>query len=215
MADNRDNREIEEKTERREKRRMRLGYAMCGSFCTLARSIEELEKLAGIGWELVPIVNDSVFSTDTRFGAAADIVSRIEGICGSEVIHTIERAEPLGPKNPLDLLVIAPCTGNTLAKMAAGITDSAVTMAAKAHMRTGRPLVIALSTNDALSGNLHSIATVSMRKNVFFVPLGQDDPVHKPYSLVADLGFLRNTLFSALSGIQLQPVILGAPREKS
>lgn len=180
---------------------------MCGSFCTLKKSFEELEKLSKTGMDIVPIVNDSVYSTDTRFGSAHEHIERFEKICGKTVIHTVERAEPLGPKEPLDILAIAPCTGNTLSKMASGITDSAVTMAAKAHLRGNKPLVIALATNDALSSNLHSIAAMGMRKNVFFVPLGQDDPEHKPYSLVADFSKLQYTIFSALSGIQLQPVI--------
>lgn len=157
--------------------------------------------------DIIPIVNDSVYSTDTRFGTAQEHIEMLEGICGKTVIHTVKQAEPLGPKEPLDILVIVPCTGNTLSKMAAGITDSAVTMAAKAHLRGNRPLVIALATNDALSSNLHSIAAMGMRKNVFFVPLGQDDPEHKPYSLVADFSKLQRTILSALSGIQLQPII--------
>ena len=181
---------------------------MCGSFCTLKKSFGELEKLSKAGMDIIPIVNDSVYSTDTRFGPAQEHIETLEGICGKTVIHTVKQAEPLGPKEPLDILVIAPCTGNTLSKMAAGITDSAVTMAAKAHLRGNRPLVIALATNDALSSNLHSIAAMGMRKNVFFVPLGQDDPEHKPYSLVADFSKLQRTILSALSGIQLQPVIM-------
>lgn len=180
---------------------------MCGSFCTLKKSFGELEKLSKAGMDIIPIVNDSVYSTDTRFGTAQEHIETLEGICGKTVIHTVKQAEPLGPKEPLDILVIAPCTGNTLSKMAAGITDSAVTMAAKAHLRGNRPLVIALATNDALSSNLHSIAAMGMRKNVFFVPLGQDDPEHKPYSLVADFSKLQRTILSALSGIQLQPII--------
>lgn len=189
------------------KKKPRLGYAFCGSFCTVKKSIAELEKLSHAGWDIIPIVNESVYTTDTRFGSAAETTEKIEKICGNQIIHTVKDAEPLGPANPLDLLVISPCTGNTLAKNANGITDSAVTMSAKAHMRGNRPLVIALATNDALSANLHSIASVSMRKNVFFVPLGQDDPEHKPYSLVADFSMLQATMLSALSGIQIQPVI--------
>ena len=153
------------------KKKPRLGYAFCGSFCTFKKSIAQLQKLYHAGWDIIPIVNESVYTTDTRFGSAAETTEKIEKICGNQIIHTVKDAEPLGPANPLDLLVISPCTGNTLAKIANGITDSAVTMSAKAHMRGNRPLVIALATNDALSANLHSIASVSMRKNVFFVPL--------------------------------------------
>lgn len=189
------------------KRKPRMGYAICGSFCTVFRSLEQLEQLSGMGWEIIPIVSEAVYTTDTRFGKASDIIARVEQLCGRQVIHTVREAEPLGPTVPLDLLVIAPCTGNTISKMACGITDGAVTMAAKAHARRLRPTVIALATNDALSGSLGSIATVSARKNIYFVPLGQDDPERKPCSLVCDFSLLQDTMLSALSGIQLQPVL--------
>ncbi len=185
----------------------RLGFALCGSFCTLHRGMEAMESLAASGLELVPIVSESVYETDTRFGTAAEHLMRIETCCGRKVIHTIAKAEPLGPREPLDALIVAPCTGNTLAKIAQGITDTPVTMAIKAHLRNCRPLIIALASNDALSGNLASIAAVSGRKNVYFVPLGQDDPIHKPWSLVADFSLIPSTLFAAFSGIQIQPVL--------
>ncbi len=164
---------------------MKLGYALCGSYCTHARSLAVLEELVK-AYEVVPIVSENVASTDTRFGKAADTVEILTQLCGRAPIATIRDAEPLGPKEPLDLLVIAPCTGNTLAKMAHGITDTAVTMAAKAHLRSDRPLLLALATNDALSANLENIARMRQRKHVYFVPMEMDDPAGKPHSLVAD-----------------------------
>ncbi|MBO5006972.1 MAG: dipicolinate synthase subunit B, partial [Clostridia bacterium] len=145
-----------------------IGYAFCGSFCTISKSIKVLSDLVAEGNEVQPIMSETAYSTDTRFGAAKDIVSQVERICKRPVIHTIVDAEPIGPRDYLDMLVIAPCTGNTLAKLAGGITDTAVTMAAKAQMRTGKPGVIALSSNDALSANLANIDKMSVRKNVFF-----------------------------------------------
>lgn len=164
---------------------MKIGYALCGSFCTHARSIAVLEKLAE-EHTIVPILSETAASTDTRFGKAEDLLDILRTLCGREPIRTIAEAEPLGPAEPLDLLIIAPCTGNTLAKMAHGITDTAVTMAAKAHLRTDRPLLIALATNDALSANLAGIGVMRSRKNVYFTPMSMDDPVGKPHSLVAD-----------------------------
>ena len=176
---------------------MKLGYALCGSFCTHARSIELLRRLA-LSHEIVPIVSEHVATTDTRFGRAADLISELEAICGRPVISSIVDAEPLGPALPLDALMIAPCTGNTLAKLAHGITDTAVTMAAKAHLRCDRPLVIALATNDALSANLANLALMRMKKNVYFVPLYRDDPEKKPHSLVCDFSAAEETLESVI-----------------
>ncbi len=164
---------------------MKIGYALCGSYCTHAKSIAVLEGLVET-YTVVPILSENVAHTDTRFGKAADLVQVLTSLCGRAPICTIAEAEPLGPAEVLDLLVIAPCTGNTLAKLAHGITDTAVTMAAKAHLRSDRPLLLALATNDALSANLGNIATMRSRKHVYFVPLAMDDPVHKPHSLVAD-----------------------------
>ncbi len=164
---------------------MKIGYALCGSFCTHARSIAVLEKLAE-EHTIVPILSETAASTDTRFGKAADLLEILRALCGREPIRTIAEAEPLGPEETLDLLIIAPCTGNTLAKMAHGITDTAVTMAAKAHLRSDRPLLIALATNDALSANLTNIGIMRSRKNVYFAPMSMDDPSGKPHSLVAD-----------------------------
>lgn len=183
-----------------------IGYAFCGSFCTHAASIEALRALLAAGEEVQPILSAVAYETDTRFHPAAPFREELAALCGRRVIHTIAEAEPLGPARPLELLIIAPCTGNTLAKMAHGITDTSVTMAAKAHLRTGRPLLIALATNDALSANLDNLARVSMRKGVYFVPLAQDDPAGKPYSLVADFTRIGEALAAARRGEQLRPL---------
>ena len=180
-----------------------IGFALCGSFCTHQEALEQLERLCA-AYPVQGIVSENVYRTDTRFGKACEICARIKELTGREVIHTIVGAEPLGPTYPLQALVICPCTGNTLAKMAQGITDSAVTMAAKAHLRSNRPLVIALASNDALSANLKNIGAMLTRKNVYFVPLRQDDPEKKPHSLVADFGKLPATLQEALEGKQFQ-----------
>ena len=180
-----------------------IGFALCGSFCTISHALAEMQKLC-VQYPVQGIVSENVFHTDTRFGAAAGVCAKITELTGREVIHTIVDAEPLGPTRPLEALVICPCTGNTLAKMAAGITDSAVTMAAKAHLRSNRPLVIALASNDALSSNLKNIGAMLTRKNVYFVPMRQDDPEKKPHSLVADFGKLAATLDAALCGKQYQ-----------
>ena len=181
-----------------------LGYAFCGSFCTLERSFSVLELLLAQGYEVQPIMSETVYATDTRFGRAIDWRARAEQLCGREIIHTIAGAEPLGPARPLEALVISPCTGNTLAKMACGITDTAVCMAAKAHLRCDRPLVLALATNDAMSANLRNLAQLRMRRGVWLVPLEQDDPIGKPHSLVACFERLPGVLQTALAGEQMQ-----------
>ena len=183
-----------------------IGYCFCGSFCTVARSIEVMHQLCAEGNTVLPIMNESVYSTDTRFGTAANIVREVEDICGRPVIHTIVEAEPIGPRIVLDMLVVAPCTGNTLAKLAAGITDSPVTMAVKAQLRCNRPVVIALATNDALSANLKNIGTLMSRKNIYFVPMNQDDPEKKPHSLVCDFSLLKKTMVAAFAGRQTMPI---------
>lgn len=184
-----------------------IGYAFCGSFCTIGRSLKVLKQLTSEGNPVLPIMSDSVYSTDTRFGTAEELIKTVESLCGKEIVHTIVDAEPLGPKTALDMLVICPCTGNTLAKVANGITDTPVTMAAKAQLRSDRPVVIALATNDALSSNLENIAALMKRKNVFFVPMAQDDPKQKPHSLVCDFERVRETMMSAFAGRQIQPVM--------
>ena len=185
-----------------------IGYAICGSFCTHKRSLEILEKMVDDGAEVLPIVSEIVYGTDTRFGQAKDLIAELERLSGKPVVHTIAEAEPLGPKIALDCLVICPCTGNTLAKIANGITDTAVTMAAKAHLRSDRPLVIALASNDALSANLKNIATLLLRKNVYFVPMNQDAPIDKPHSLVADFSQIEKTLEFAMKGKQARKLFL-------
>ena len=183
-----------------------IGYAFCGSFCTLSRSLDELSRLSGAGYEIQPIMSEKVYSLDTRFWRAEDFRRRVSDVCRREIIHTVIDAEPLGPKMPLDALIVAPCTGNTLAKLASGITDSAVTMAVKAHLRCDRPTLIALASNDALSQNLHNIATLMVRKSVYFVPMRQDDPEKKPHSLIAEFALIPESLEAALSGRQLRPI---------
>ena len=185
-----------------------IGYAFCGSFCTMKKSVGILGTLAKRGYDLLPVMSFNAFTTDTRFGTAEGFVREISDICGKAPVTTIADAEPLGPKTPLDALIICPCTGNTLAKLAAGITDTPVTMAAKAHMRQSRPLLIALASNDAMSANLKNIAALLEKKNVFFVPTVQDDPDKKPHSLVADFSLVPECLELALSGKQKRPLFL-------
>ena len=185
-----------------------LGYAFCGSFCTHSHALRELRSLIDEGYEIQPIMSDAVWCTDTRFGTASYLREEVERICGRSIIHSVLAAEPLGPEHPLDALIVAPCTGNTLAKLANGITDTGVTMAAKAHLRSDRPLILALASNDALSANLKNIATMLSRKCVYFVPMNQDDPEKKPHSLVADFALLRPTLRAAFEGKQFRKLFL-------
>lgn len=187
-----------------------IGYCFCGSFCTISKSIKILRSLAAEGNQILPIMSDSVYTTDTRFGRAADTIKTVEEICGSPIIHTIVDAEPIGPKLALDMLVISPCTGNTLAKLAAGIADGPVTLAAKAHLRNERPIVLAVSTNDGLAGNAASLGALLNRRGYYFVPFGQDSAIKKPRSLVADFPQLSAALAAALQGQQLQPMLCGA-----
>ena len=175
-----------------------IGFAMCGSYCTHAMALRELEALSKDGYEVLPIISENVSSTDTRFGKADTLKKRLFEICKREPVANIVSSEPLGPKMPLEVLVICPCTGNTLAKLASGITDTSVTMAAKAH----------LATNDAMSANLGNIGKMLNRKNVYFVPMLQDDPVSKPHSLVADFSLLRQTLDAAMVGKQYRKLFL-------
>lgn len=186
-----------------------VGFALCGSFCTHARAVEALEQVKARFARVVPIVSETVAATDTRFGAAHDLMREVERICDHRVIATVKGAEPIGPQKLLDLLIICPCTGNTLGKLAAGVTDSSVTMAAKAHLRNGRPLVLAPSTNDGLSASAGSIGALLNRKYIYFVPFGQDDPEKKPASLVADFSQVADAAQAALEGRQLQPLLLG------
>lgn len=185
-----------------------IGYAFCGSFCTLSRSIAELRELISLGYSVQPILSEAVYTTDTRFYVADTFRGEVEALCHKKVISRIVDAEPLGPKTPLEALILSPCTGNTLAKIAAGITDSTVTMAAKAHLRCDRPLLISLASNDSMSANLSNIARMLTRKMTFFVPMRQDDPITKPYSLVADFSLIPECLTAAMAGKQLRPLFL-------
>jgi dipicolinate synthase subunit B len=185
-----------------------IGFALCGSFCTLSRSVSILRDLKTAGYDILPIMSEITAATNTRFGDAADFIRQVESICGRPIVRTIPDAEPLGPSIPLEALLICPCTGNTLAKIANGITDTPVCMAAKAHLRSDRPLLITLASNDALSANLRNIGTLLSRKNVYFTPLRQDDPVSKPHSLVADFDRVPEALQAALKGKQLRPLFL-------
>lgn len=186
---------------------VRIGFALCGSFCTFAQVIPQMEALACAGADLYPILSPTAAALDTRFGKAKDFRNRIETMCGKPAIDSIKEAEPIGPKKLLDLLIIEPCTGNTLGKLAGGITDTPVTMAAKAHLRNGRPVLIAVSTNDALSASAKNIGLLLNMKNIYFVPMGQDDPIKKPTSLVAKFDQTINAAQSALKGEQLQPLL--------
>lgn len=188
---------------------IKIGYCLTGSYCTFSKSLKAMEELTQKGIEIFPFMSEHAYQTDTRFGKASDFIEKIEGMCGKKIVHTIEDAEPIGPKKYIDALVISPCTGNTLSKISMGITDTAVTMAAKASLRNKIPVIIALATNDGLSGSAKSLGTVLNTKNVYFVPFGQDSPFSKPTSLVCDFDKVYDTLTHALSGEQLEPLLLG------
>ena len=185
----------------------RVGFAMCGSFCTFADCFTALEKLVSLGCEVIPIMSFNAYDTDTRFGNAAAHRARLEKLTGHSIIHTIPEAEPIGPKEMTDIMLVANCTGNTLAKLAASITDTPVTMAVKSHLRGSRPVVLNIATNDALAGSAKNIFSLMNYKNYYFVPLRQDDYVKKPFSLMSDFSLIPDALVSALSGKQLQPTI--------
>lgn len=186
---------------------MNIGFAMCGSFCTFSKVFPIMEQLA-TQHKVFPIFSDACCNIDSRFGQAKDFIVFAERICNRKVIQEIEEAEPIGPKKLLDALVIAPCTGNTLAKLAHGIADSPVTMAAKSHLRNGRPVIVAVSSNDALGAGAENIGRLLARKHYYFVPFQQDDPENKPTSMVADFAKIPDTLAEALEGRQLQPILL-------
>jgi dipicolinate synthase subunit B len=185
----------------------KIGFAVCGSFCTHHHVLEQLKVLKDKGYDILPIFSEIVYTTDTRFGKAEDFRNSVEEICQTKVIHTVKEAEPIGPKAIIDALIIAPCTGNTLGKLACGITDTSVTMAAKAHLRNERPLIIAPSTNDALGASAKNIGLLLNCKNVYFVPFGQDLPFKKHNSCISDFSLICDTLESALERKQLQPIL--------
>ena len=183
-----------------------IGFAMCGSFCTFEKAIREMEKLVNEGFNVIPILSETAYSTDTRFGTAVGFINRIESITGNRIISSISSAEPLGPKKMCDLLVVAPCTGNTLAKLNNGITDTAVTMAVKSHLRINRPVLICAATNDALGASAKNIGGLINTKNIYFVPMKQDDFLNKPKSMVGDFELIPDCVEKALNGSQVQPI---------
>ncbi|MBQ6812924.1 MAG: dipicolinate synthase subunit B [Agathobacter sp.] len=185
-----------------------IGYGITGSFCTFSQTRKAVIRLKEMGAQIIPIFSYQTQSCDTRFGSAKEFVEGICGITESEGIKTIVQAEPIGPNNFLDIMVIAPCTGNTAAKLCAGIVDTPVLMAAKAHMRNGKPLVIAISTNDALGMNFKTIGQLMNIKNIYFVPFGQDNHKSKPNSMIANLDLLPDAIDFALKGKQIQPILI-------
>ncbi len=186
---------------------IKAGFAICGSFCTFSKATESIENLINKGVEIIPIMSYNAYSTDTRFGKAKEHIEKIESLCSRKIIRTLTDAEPIGPKKIIDALIIEPCTGNTLAKLASGIADTPVTLSAKSILRNSKPVIIAVSTNDALGNAAKNIGALQNAKNIYFVPYGQDDPVNKPNSLAADFSMTYNTLIEALNGRQIQPVI--------
>ena len=187
---------------------MRIGFAVTGSFCTFSKILDPIKELVRLGAIVTPIFSFSTAQINSRFYKAEDFRNDVEAITGTTVIDTIPAAEPIGPKKLFDLIIVAPCTGNTIAKLANAITDTPVTMAAKSHLRNGRPVLIAISTNDALAGAAENIGKLLGRKHYYFVPFGQDDPKGKPTSIVADFSRIPEALDAALKGIQLQPILL-------
>lgn len=184
-----------------------IGFGMTGSFCTFSRVIKEMEELAKSSANLIPIMSETAYSTSTRFGSAELFREQVFGLTGNKIIKTVAEAEPIGPKGYLDLLIVAPCTGNTLAKLASGIADTSITMAVKAHLRNQKPVLLAVSTNDGLGNAAKNIGTLLNQKNIFFVPFGQDDFVNKPNSLVADMSKIPESVAAALELRQLQPIL--------
>lgn len=186
---------------------LRIGFAMTGSFCTFEKCFEQADVLKNMGAELIPIMSENASGISTRFGTARENVKRLGGICGKDVITTISEAEPIGPKNMTDIMIVAPCTSNTASKLANSITDTAVTMAVKSHLRSGKPVLLAVASNDSLMGSAKNIGELFNRKNYYFVPMLQDDCIKKPASLVAEFSMIPKAVISALEGIQLRPII--------
>lgn len=188
--------------------KIKVGFAITGSFCTHEKILKILKDLVEKGYDILPIFSYSVKNTDTRFGTAKDFYEKVVEITGKTPVDTIVGAEPIGPKNMIDILVVAPCTGNTLSKLANAITDTPPTMVAKAHLRNNKPLVVAVSSNDALGLNMKNLATLMSTKNIYFVPFGQDDAIKKPKSLIADYDLVEKTILYALKQEQIQPILL-------
>ncbi len=184
-----------------------IGFAITGSFCTHDKALSVVKALSK-KYNVIPILSDTVCKTDTRFGRAKELLENLEKATGNKIVKTIVQAEPIGPKNLIDVLVVAPCTGNTLSKLANAITDNAVTMVAKAHLRNNKPLIIGISSNDALGKNSENLGRLLYSKNVYFVPMGQDDYVKKPNSLICDFSKIEDTILNAVEGRQLQPIFV-------
>lgn len=189
---------------------LNIGFAFTGSFCTFSKAIEAMKGLKEKGHNIIPIMSFNAFSTDTRFGKAEEFRKTIEEICKNPIISSLSAAEPIGPKKLLDILIIEPCTGNTLAKLSSGIADTPVTLAAKSHLRNARPVLIAVSTNDALAGAAKNIGNLMNYKNIYFVPAKQDDHINKPTSVISDFSLTEEAMKNAVAGKQMQPVILNS-----
>lgn len=185
----------------------KIGYCLCGSFCTINTALRQIEILTGLGATVVPVISEKVQTVECRFCTPTGIIDRLQLITDEKPIITVEQAEPIGPQNDIDIMVVAPCTSNTLGKLAGGINDCVVTMACKAHLRNNKPLVLAIATNDALGASLKNIGEMIVRKNIYFVPFRQDDFVNKPLSMVSDFNKIADTVDMALKGIQIQPII--------
>ncbi len=186
---------------------LKIGFAMCGSFCTFAPALEQMEQLVQRGYSVQPVMSQMAYETDTRFGSAEQFREKIETLCQKPIIHTIVGAEPIGPKRLVDLMIVCPCTGNTMAKIAGGITDTPVTMAVKSSLRNGIPILLAIASNDALSGSAQNLGKLMNTKNIYFVPLAQDDAHKKPTSMIADFSQLSAAMDAALRKEQLQPIL--------
>lgn len=186
----------------------RIGFVMTGSFCTFRKTIDELKKIVKLGAKVIPIMSENSYTMDTKFGKAEDFINEVEDITGTKILHTIQEVEPIGPKDMLDILVVAPATGNTMAKLANDIIDNSATMAVKSHLRRERPVVIAISTNNGLSGAGENIGKLFNRKHYYFVPFKQDNPITKPRSIVFDPSYLIKTIEYALDNEQIQPILL-------
>jgi len=187
---------------------IKIGFALTGSFCTFSKIIPKIKELVKLGADVLPIMSFNAYSMDTKFGKAEDFINNIEDLTGKKIIHSIVEAEPIGPKKMTDILIVAPASGNTMAKIANDITDTPVTMAVKSHLRNNLPVVIAPSTNNALSGNAENIGKLLNRRNFYFVPFRQDNPITKPRSMVFDPEYILKTIKSSLRGEQIQPIIL-------
>ena len=186
----------------------KIGFTLTGSFCTFQKINQKMKEIKKLGAEIIPIMSFNSYNLDTKFGKAKDFIEEIENITGKEIIHTIQGAEPIGPKKMTDIMIIAPCSGNTMAKLACDIIDTPATMAAKSHLRNNRPLVIAPSTNNGLSGNAENIGKLLNRKNYYFVPFRQDNPITKPRSIVFDAEYIIKTIEYALDGEQISPILI-------